>query len=354
MLEAKVKAQNQGFKATGEAVVFQGVDFLVRPKGGSGYDYLLFNDDLEVGISTHITSGRLIPEVKIELRSRFLWHKGWDLAMLWADAWVNQWASVVDMSIARLDLAVDMPEVLPKLDMIKHVVTRARAKTVYQTIEDGYKDNSESFTVGVKHTGYRFGRGGPLVARIYDKDAEIEHSGKAWMHDIWAANGWDGETPVTRVEFQLRRDVLKEMGIETVEAVRARMGDLWRYLSNDWLRLVEYRRADTNRDRWPVRPFWRRVMKAWPLFGEMVDRIERDRQVIPSGQVLEDMAKGIMSSAVALRLVANDERAHHVIFDALRAFWATPEYYEDVIRKMAKYQGVMAAKAENEVIDETE
>lgn len=338
--EAKLKGQKQGFHATGERVEFQGVEFIVRPKGGSGYAYILQNDDMEVAISPHITKGRLIPEIKVELRSRLLWHKGWDMAVLFVDAWVNSWSSVVGMTVARLDLAVDVPQALPRISEIDNVVTRARAKTVYHTIESGYQDNRERFSVGARQTGYRFGRGGPLVARIYDKDAEIEHSGKEWMKDIWRENGWDGEAPVTRVEFQLRRDVLKEMGIEDVTSVRTRMGDVWEYLTNDWLRVVRRSRRDGHRHRWPVHPFWRPVMKASPMFGELVNRIERERQFAPSGVLLEKMALGIMTSMVAMAWCSGQERAHHVLKDAIDRVWGSPEYFQDVLKKIARYGGV--------------
>jgi hypothetical protein len=64
-------------------------------------------------------------------------------------------------------------------------------------------------------TGVSVGRGGDLMARIYDKRVELERDEPRRVVEEarWKHDGWDGETRVSRVEFQIRGSVLDELGI---------------------------------------------------------------------------------------------------------------------------------------------
>lgn len=76
--------------------------------------------------------------------------------------------------------------------------------------------------------GISVGRGGALMMRIYDKVLELGYareSKREAEYDRWAAGGWDGIAPVTRVEFQLRGAVLPELGIRDPRAVRETVVD---------------------------------------------------------------------------------------------------------------------------------
>jgi len=52
-------------------------------------------------------------------------------------------------------------------------------------------------------------------------------------------------------EFQLRREVLKQLGIENVPTLVAQLAALWRYLTEDWLRLAISNPNDKTRTHWP-------------------------------------------------------------------------------------------------------
>ena len=66
-----------------------------------------------------------------------------------------------------------------------------------------------------------------MLARIYNKTIEIPKSGKIWFKDIWKENGWNGEKTVWRIEFQLKRGVLKELQIDLVEDLFEKEDELW-------------------------------------------------------------------------------------------------------------------------------
>jgi len=75
-----------------------------------------------------------------------------------------------------------------------------------------------------KITGFTVCPGGRLMARIYDKRAHLQllqEPVRQAEEARWREGGWEGgdDDPVTRVEFQLRGDVLAEFGVRDPEAV---------------------------------------------------------------------------------------------------------------------------------------
>jgi hypothetical protein len=64
-------------------------------------------------------------------------------------------------------------------------------------------------------TGLSVGRGGAMMTRIYDKRVELERDEERRANEEarWSAGGWDGVTGVTRVEFQIRGQAVREFGI---------------------------------------------------------------------------------------------------------------------------------------------
>jgi hypothetical protein len=67
---------------------------------------------------------------------------------------------------------------------------------------------------------------GDVVLRIYNKVIEIEeHSDKVWLFQFWGVSA-----DVWRIEWQIRKDVLKRFSIRTFEDLFSGYGDALRYL----------------------------------------------------------------------------------------------------------------------------
>lgn len=86
-----------------------------------------------------------------------------------------------------------------------------------------------------------------------------------YLHELWQPRGWKVGDKVWRQEFQLRREVLKQLGIENVPTLLAQLAALWRYLTEDWLRLAISNPNDTTRTRWPTHPVWQAISKVYAL-----------------------------------------------------------------------------------------
>ena len=145
--------------------------------------------------------------------------------------------------VARVDLFVDF---ISSLDFdsvpVDHWITRAEEKAKY------YQRDCFS--------GWTVGRGGDISARLYDKTLEIHKSKKYWLHEPWRASGWDGEQKVWRMEFQIKREALKALGVRTVPELVAKRHNLWQYLCEDYLRLAQPSETDQTRSRWPNHRLW--------------------------------------------------------------------------------------------------
>jgi hypothetical protein len=117
-------------------------------------------------------------------------------------------------------------------------------------------DDLETFYHGAKKS--------PIQLRIYDKGREVEKGGtKLWFQDVWKVPSLDN---VWRVEFQLRRAVLKQFSIHTVEDLLAHSAAVWSYLT-EWfsLRLQD----DSNTTRRTVHPWWLMVRACAEKFGPL-------------------------------------------------------------------------------------
>jgi hypothetical protein len=137
--------------------------------------------------------------------------------------------------VQQPDFAFDY--LLPEVDFDEENVVSLSAK-------DGiFHENGRLQTL-------QFGRS-DVVLRIYDKVAEIlQQSNKVWLFELWGAteNVW-------RIEWQVRKDVLRRFGMRTFADLYTGQGDVLRYLAteHDTLRT---KGSDTNRSRWPLHPLW--------------------------------------------------------------------------------------------------
>jgi hypothetical protein len=148
-----------------------------------------------------------------------------------------------------------------------------------------------SHYVNHEFTGWSIGDGGQLVCRLYDKFLEvITKSAAVYLFDLWAAAGWDSDQPVFRLEAQFRRGVLDQLGISTVDHLQTNQRGMWRYFSEDWLRLTIPDDSNKNPSRWPTHPLWNKLATVpWgdqdqpKLKRFRKERIPRDERIFPAG-----------------------------------------------------------------------
>lgn len=163
--------------------------------------------------------------------------------------------SPVDDIPSRVDLCVDLPgrsmqEVKALIDG-KQVVTRTRKLFEIK----GGKGFSKLQTV------YFGSNSAPIRLRIYDKALEAKKG--SLKRGLLQAFRWNGEVKTAvRVEFQLRRDALRDQGINTIQQLFDSLGTLTAYLTEEWFRFADQAVDDhRNYSRAGVASFWDEVQE---------------------------------------------------------------------------------------------
>jgi len=157
--------------------------------------------------------------VEFVFYAQWLAEIGLEAALREAEAIVSQTGQVHEQRLRRIDLCADVAGWIIAEDDVRKLAKRPRAKWSKHLgagdegewiDEDAHDFNggADSFGRGSfdnrKVTGLAVGRGGAMMTRIYDKRCELERDEdrRRTEEARWTSNGWDGEEPVTRVEFQ--------------------------------------------------------------------------------------------------------------------------------------------------------
>lgn len=219
-------------------------EFLLASHGTkSGYPFLIENDTLSIQFGEFNK-----PNFFVTFSSIALWHQS---AQGLHDRFMA-WAASVGLkpyrpeNLSRVDFNFDY--YLPVIDFDEDsFVSQADKDTQHRKSR-----KVQTFDFGVDQ----------VKLRAYNKSAEIkEKSQKTWFHDLW---GIDHD--VWRIEWQVRKQVMRFIGIRTFEDLKERQGDLLRLLVNQHTTL-RTKTNDSNRSRWPLHPLWQDLT-------EQVNRME--------------------------------------------------------------------------------
>jgi len=257
----------------------------VKPFGKEGYQWVLTSPEYAIKLGNW-TAPRSRPSAMIDFRSETLWMHGLvesiDRILTLLQS-VGAHASNVRAS--RIDVCVDLMIQAGLWDRMleDHAVTRARNKCA--------RHNGRDFT------GFEFG-GNEFRCRIYDKDLEIrQKSKKVWMYDIWNIDELPEQLRVIRVEFQLRREILRELGIDTIWSFVNHPRNLWAYCTHCWLKFTDDPQTET---RFQVTlPFWETVQEGF-MGGQCGNPLIRAKAVNVSRKQLAQQLMGQFTSLIAI------------------------------------------------------
>lgn len=146
--------------------------------------------------------------------------------------------------------------------------------------------------------------------RIYDKFAES--AGDPVKRALLVSRRW-GHVPdkAARVEFQLRREVLRErFNVHSVADLRQKLPLILEWLTDDWFRFTEtvVDKANRNHGRAEMAAMWRRVRAFFAEWcGELRVSLARPRkQIKAKAPQLVRQAVGALASAMAVEKIAAD------------------------------------------------
>jgi len=289
---ALLNAKLEEAKALKEEVPFclvepdgNAIQFMLKPHGAAGYAWLLIGNDYCLKIMDAVKPESR-PNLIIEFRSEFLWSVGpLEAVTRIMDALECIGAELPIRKPSRVDLCKDLLVVEDgwTIDLLKYAVTKA-------TIDDTHRKHQQM-------SGITFGRKA-LVARLYDKTREIrEVSGKTWFHDLWGLEELPEGTLVLRVEFQLRRATLRELGCNDISTLFQALPNIWAYCTRDWLKFQD--NPGEHHTKRNTLTWWREVQDSFYGLQEGEPLI-RAKAMETDKKRLSQQATGIGTSLIAM------------------------------------------------------
>jgi hypothetical protein len=275
LIECKEWAQSDDFDERSKAIFeIQDSQFEVLPRGAPRFPYILRDGMFNIRLSSR--ESEKMPLAAAQVRSRGLTESGMEPAVEYLEFLLREIGQVQEIKVSRIDLCCDFTSdigfgTLPELAWI----SRSNKRNWY--------------TESGNFTGFVFGQGSPMSARLYDKTRQIIKSKQDYMRDLWWMLGWEREQTVWRLEFQIKRPVLVELGIHSYNDIRQQLDSLWQYATSNWLRLVTPG-EDKTRSRWPNHPLWDELQSAdfgtestVPLSRHQFRRVPLDRYFFING-----------------------------------------------------------------------
>ena len=295
LAKLKLKAQSDHIELQAQAqyVVGQHI-FEVKDKGARMFPYVLVDNAFRLQLSK---PGKKLPMAYVQISAEYLAHKGPEAVLKELVELLADFGNLSDVgTVSRIDLAADFVSTLP-MDSWHRSAWVTRAKEIH------------SYSKDQVFTGWTVGLGGMIGARLYNKVQEILDSGKDWVVKLWIKAGWEPVEPVWRLEFELKRDFLKQKGLRSLHDVLEHLNGLWSYATTEWLRLTIPNDDDETRSRWPIHPLWMALASVdWESAkSDRLERFSNDRT--PNERRLASVLLGALVSYMAMHRLDDQNEA---------------------------------------------
>ncbi|NNM80577.1 MAG: hypothetical protein HKM01_09020 [Gallionella sp.] len=263
--------------------------FEVRDKGAGRFAYVLVDNAYRIQASN--ARSKSLPLAYVQISSEYLTHAGIEQAEQALRHIVHTLGVVHEpANISRVDLYADFCAdcEMDAFEPLRDWVTRVETLTLH-------------YSFG-RFSGWSFGSGGDVVARLYDKTLEVEKkSHKFYLHELWKAARWDGERQVWRMEFEAKRNALVSLQLPKLAHLLPNQAALWRYLTKNWLRLTVPTETDSNRARWSNHPLWDFITSAFDSTNEQAKLQRFNPARLPEDERLFVHGLGAITSFMASR-----------------------------------------------------
>lgn len=283
--------------------------FEVKDKGAGMFPFVLDDNAYRLQFSR---PNKKLPMAYVKVSAEYLAHKGPRSVQEELEKLLGEFGLLSGRNmVSRIDLAADFSS--PCIMDSWH-----RSAWVTRAVQ------IHSYAKDQQFTGWTIGMGGVIAARLYDKTQEIIHSGKTWAAELWRPAGWEPGQQVWRLEFELKRDYLKERQLSSLESVLVNLNGLWSYATTEWLRLTEPNPDDSTRARWPTHPLWMALASVdWETSGGvLLKRFTNAR--LPDEKRLYSTVFGSLASYMAIHQIEDK----HLALDGLLG--KMHQHYQDI------------------------
>ena len=259
-----------GTPKDGDIITLGDRRFIVSPRGGrlgGGSRALQMNWKLlshlglEVSLRNYEKLSATAPNVHIQVTSTSLMRYGFDAVWQEMLTQLEALGGIVHRNnLSRVDACVDLPGVhvdeFHKPFDAGWIVSRARHRRSHKDI----LLSGEHF-IGRKVTGFSVGKS-PLRLDVYDKLTEVRRNPDKLP--ILVKLRWGGVPEcATRVELQIRRTKLLQLGVNTVEDWIDKRGAIAEKLTREWFRITDGPTERNHANRRAMHPMWEKARDAF-------------------------------------------------------------------------------------------
>lgn len=233
LLSTKMQAQsqkneNKSFSQYQHS--FGGAFFQIMPSTVRGFSVSIKNADVTIHLKKMVTIIDPNPFSKVEFRASFLQRNGYIKAVQKVNKFLRDFiVSHYTIKISEIHLQCDVQGYNFTILDFHRTKSRTRNNRYYDD-----EVGCESFYYsGRSFQGFMKG-GGDYLMRVYNKTKEIKKfPNKSFIEGLWATNkDYDKTKEVFRIEFQIRREKLKNMVIDGqvldgFEIILNNLNNLW-------------------------------------------------------------------------------------------------------------------------------
>jgi len=201
---------------------------------------------------------------------------------------------LVRAKVSRVDPCVDLAKVridgLYHAFMAGHFVSRARYSTD-RIVDEEYA----GYRIARQPTGFEMGKG-DVRMRAYDKYRKSVGDSEILL--LMQTRRWGGIVGcATRVEFQLRREKLKTLGVDTLDDWWAKRGAITHYLTTDWCRILTGQFDPHHPDRTETHADW---IATGDAFAEWAGKEVADLSPLPKLPIeANDLLRQVLGTLVS-------------------------------------------------------
>ena len=235
---------------------------------------------------------------------------------------------VTKETVSRIDFQVTLQRAISDFMALignKHAVMKSRKKEFYVN-----GNEAETFMAGTK-----------AQICIYDKKQELANGGDEIKTRLVVKNMLDLDLPeetsmqnvelylfehLTRIEFRLRRDRLRQLGIDSIADLKEKELSLAAYMTEEWFRILAEPKIRGHENTQEVHEIWQEVQQLFRRYfpGDDAKRSEikrgRDKSIKCTGEALLQQADGCLASYLAMTQGSNitEEQAVEILAEHIR------------------------------------
>lgn len=267
-------------------IVLGNIDYEVLPNGARCYAYLLHNDLIELRLAKGRSKNKNTYPIVVKYKSTILWEKGLNAYFYASDFIEELFGQIINTMVSRVDLAYHTDGLNFQVCDLDKFVGKYRKDSLHRCDR-----KIETFYFGSRKTQ-------TVMCRIYNKTRQLLEERKSlWFIDIWSKYDLD-ITNVWNVEYELHREFLKQIDIDTFEQLVDNIKGIWGYLTHNWIRYVDISSA-TRSNNYKIFEVWQKVQNGYDAFS-MDGEIEREVQRLRDANKYVPSAVGYLTSLSAL------------------------------------------------------